>query len=134
MYDEAKQIEILLTPVADNLLEDLRKSLITIAGSTEEKAARRLLGIIHDTALKGLLSDVLEDLETEETDFISMKIIFEHMKLSTPPVPALRGKLQKEGLPHILASKVMRYADFLNFKHHIAALAICFLLLYRLRT
>ena len=133
MYDQAKQIDILKTSVHSDILEDIRRNLLSVAGDTEDKAALRLLDILHTTALKGLLSSDLEDLVITETDVVPIRTIFTHVKLITPPVPSLRGALSSEGIPHIVAHKVLRYVDFLNFKHHISALVICFLLIYKYR-
>lgn len=133
MYSQAKQIEILRAPVVHPLLNNLRKSLLSVAGSTEEKAAWRLLDILHDTAIKGLLSSDLEDLEESLETLVPLSTIFNFVKLVTPPVPALQGALVSSGIPHILSQKLLRYADFLNFKHHVAALVMMYLLIYKFR-
>ena len=133
MYSQEKQIAILRQPVANTLLNKLRKSLLSIAGATEEKAAWRLLDIAHDTALKGLLSSDLESLEESTETQVSIKTIFDFVKYVTPPVPALQGALVESGIPYVVAQKLLRYVDFLNFKHHVAALVMMYLLLYKFR-
>ena len=132
-WDKDQQIAILENPVSDLTLEALRKSLINNAGDNSIESAERLIDIMQDSELVGMISSDREDVDYAATSFVPMSVLYPKVKMSTPPVSLLKSKLISHKVPNIVADKVVKYVDFLNFKHHVAALVLVFFLIEKFR-
>jgi hypothetical protein len=124
IFTQAEQVEILKGPSRSRLVEKMRAGLMQACGDDEDAAAARLLQVLNDSALVGLIYTYLDRTEFEAVATAPMTTLYVKSKVLTPPSASLRKELLGAGVPLPVVGRVLNFMDFRNFKHHVAALVL----------